>query len=97
MSQDGGLSFLILMILMFVIFYFLIIFPESRRRKKLMQQINEMKEGDRFVTAGGIIAEFISKDEEKGIVKAKISKDTIVEIGKDFIVSVLSNKVEEKK
>lgn len=95
--QDSGLSFLILMILMFVVFYFLIIFPENRRRKKLMQQINEMKEGDRFVTAGGIIAEFVSRDEERGIIKAKISKDTVVEIGKDFVVSVFQNKVEEKK
>lgn len=95
--QDGGFSFLILMVLMFVVFYFLIIFPENRRRKKLQQQINEMKEGDRFVTAGGIIAEFISRDENKGIVKAKISKDTVVEIGKDFIVSVIQDKVEEKK
>lgn len=95
--QDGGLSFLILMILMFVVFYFLIIFPENRRRKKLMQQINEMKEGDKFVTAGGIIAEFVSRDEDRGIIKAKISKDTVVEIGKDFVVSVLQNKVEEKK
>jgi len=95
--QDGGLSFLILMILMFVVFYFLIIFPENRRRKKLMQQINEMKEGDRFITAGGIIAEFVSRDEDRGIIKAKISKDTVVEIGKDFVVSVLQNKVEEKK
>lgn len=95
--QDGGLSFLILMILMFVVFYFLIIFPENRRRKKLMQQINEMKEGDKFVTAGGIIAEFVSRDEDRGIIKAKISRDTVVEIGKDFVVSVLQNKVEEKK
>lgn len=95
--QDGGLSFLILMILMFVVFYFLIIFPENRRRKKLMQQINEMKEGDKFITAGGIIAEFVSRDEDRGIIKAKISKDTVVEIGKDFVVSVLQNKVEEKK
>ncbi|MCX8029000.1 MAG: preprotein translocase subunit YajC [Brevinematales bacterium] len=95
--QDGGISFLILMILMFVVFYFLIIFPENRRRKKLMQQISQMKEGDRFVTAGGIIAEFVSRDEEKGIIKAKISKDTVVEIGKDFVVSVFQSNVEEKK
>ncbi|MEN2998541.1 MAG: preprotein translocase subunit YajC [Brevinematia bacterium] len=95
--QDGGLSFLILLILMFVVFYFLIIFPENRRRKKLMRQISEMKEGDRFVTAGGIIAEFVSRDEDRGIIKARISKETLVEIGKDFIVSVLQDKVEEKK
>ena len=95
--QDGGLSFLILMVLMFVVFYFLIIFPENRRRKKLMQKISEMKEGDKFVTAGGIIAEFVSRDEERGIIKAKISKDTTVEIGKDFIVSVLQEKIDDKK
>ncbi|MFN4245994.1 MAG: preprotein translocase subunit YajC [Brevinematia bacterium] len=95
--QDGGFSFLILMVLMFLVFYFLIIFPENRRRKKLMQKIEEMKEGDKFVTAGGIIAEFVSKDNEKGIIKARISKDTIVDIGKDFVVSVLQDKIEDKK
>jgi preprotein translocase subunit YajC len=88
MQGDGGLSFLILMILMFVAFYFLIIFPENRRRKKLQQQIDAMKEGDKFITAGGIIATFVSRKDN--IIKAKISDNTIVEIGKDFVVSVLS-------
>ncbi len=95
-NTGGSLSFLIMIVLMFIAFYFLIIFPENRRKKKLYQQIDSMKEGDRFITSGGIIATFVSKDPEKNIIKAKISDSTVVEIGRDFIVGVLSSDLERK-
>jgi len=43
------------LILMFVVFYFLLIRPQQRRQKELSQMIQELKKGDRVVTAGGII------------------------------------------
>lgn len=96
MNGSGGVSFLVLILLMFIAFYFLIIFPESRRKKKLIRKIDGLKEGDKFITSGGIIATFVSRDSEKNTIKAKISDTTVVEIGKDFVVGVLSASDEKK-
>ncbi len=43
------------LIVMFVVFYFLLIRPQQKRQKELNQTIQELKKGDKVVTAGGVI------------------------------------------
>ena len=43
------------LILMFVIFYFLLIRPQQKRQSELQKMVQNLKKGDRVVTAGGVI------------------------------------------
>ena len=52
--QGSQWSFWIMMILIFVVFYFFMIRPQTKKQKELQKQREEMKKGDKVVTAGGI-------------------------------------------
>ena len=42
------------LIFIFAIFYFLLIMPQQRRQKKWQQMLNDLKNGDKVVTSGGL-------------------------------------------
>lgn len=48
------LSFLPL-VLMFIVFYFLLIRPQQKKQKELSVMVQNLKKGDRIITAGGVI------------------------------------------
>ena len=50
----GGFASFVPLILMFVIFYFLLIRPQQKKTKEHRQMIENLKIGDRIVTAGGL-------------------------------------------
>ena len=85
-SGNPLLSFLPI-ILIFAVFYFFLILPQQRKQKKTQQMINSLKNGDRVLTAGGIIGQVVGTREE--IVVVKISDQTKIEINKSYVVSVL--------
>jgi len=56
-GEEGGFgdyTFIIFLVLIFGMFYFLMIRPQRKRQKEHQQLIEELKRGDRVVTAGGI-------------------------------------------
>ena len=64
---EGGTSIwtmLIFVVLLFGLMYFVMIRPQRKRQKEHQQLIEELKRGDRVVTAGGIygVIESISED-----------------------------------
>lgn len=85
-GQPGGssLSFWIMIIAMFVIMWLFMIRPQRKQQKELEKFRNELKRGDKVVTAGGIYG---TVDEIKdrtvlikvdGDVKLKVDKNSIV-------------------
>ncbi len=50
----GGMSFWIMIIAMIAIMYFFMWRPESKRRKQMENFRNNLKKGDKIITAGGI-------------------------------------------
>ncbi len=50
----GGFASFIPLILMFVIFYFLLIRPQQKKTKEHRQMIENLRTGDRIITAGGL-------------------------------------------
>src|SRR3989442_12384994 len=52
-GAGGWLGFAPL-IFIFAIFYFLLIMPQQRRQKKWQQMLNDLKNGDKVVTSGGL-------------------------------------------
>ncbi|MFH0725067.1 MAG: preprotein translocase subunit YajC [Pseudomonadota bacterium] len=59
----GGFTALIPLILMFVIFYFLLIRPQQKKAKEHREMVQNLKTGDRVITAGGIHGRITGMDE----------------------------------
>src|SRR3989442_15098799 len=58
-GAGGWLGFAPL-IFIFAIFYFLLIMPQQRRQKKWQQMLNDLKNGDKVVTSGGLRGNIIA-------------------------------------
>lgn len=43
------------LIVIFVLFYFMFIMPQKKEQKKMQEMLAALKEGDKIVTAGGIV------------------------------------------
>ena len=80
-----------MIILMFVIMYFFMIRPQRKQQKELEKFRNELKKGDKVITAGGIYGT-IGEIEEKtvllkvdGDVKIRVDKGSIVRDPSDYV------------
>jgi len=91
-EQGGGaalLSSLMPLILIFVIFYFLLIRPQAKRAKEHKKMLENLKKGDKVITAGGIYGVIESLDQKTAIVKiaenvkVKVSRNTIAGLRTD--------------
>lgn len=70
----SALTGLIPLLLIFLIFYVLIILPERRRRKKLQELIDNLKVGDKVITASGIYGTILSLRDDRLIIRSDQSK-----------------------
>lgn len=83
-QAGGGMSFWIMIILMFVIMWLFMIRPQRKQQKELEKFRNELKRGDKIVTAGGIYGT-VDEIKEKtllikvdGDVKLRVDKNSVV-------------------
>jgi preprotein translocase subunit YajC len=88
-QQPGILASILPLLILFAIFYFLVILPQQKQAKKHKEMVEALKKGDKIVTAGGIIAEVISNEED--FIKAKINDNVEVKITKDAIARKLED------
>ena len=66
----GDTTFLIIfLVLMFGMFYFFIIRPQRRRQKGHQHLVQELKRGDKVITAGGIYGQIESLSEDSVVLK----------------------------
>ena len=85
------LSFLPL-VLIFIIFYFFLIRPQQKRQQETQKMVNELKKGDRVVTAGGIIGTITSIQNDYVVLKVGDSENTKMEILKSAISGLRTEK-----
>lgn len=79
-KQGGGWSFWIMMILILVVFYLFMILPQRKKQKELEKKRNEMKPGQKVVTAGGVYG--ILRKVEDTCFMVEIAKDVVIKIDK---------------
>jgi preprotein translocase subunit YajC len=89
-GQPGGMpamisSFLPL-ILIFVVFYFLLIRPQQKKAKEHQQMLDNIKKGDKVITAGGIYA--VVENVGTNTLSVKIAENVKVKVGKGYIATV---------
>ena len=74
-TEAGGTSslwtMLIFVVLFFVLMYFTMIRPQRKRQKEHQQLLDELKRGDRVITAGGIYGTVESVSEDSIIIKVE--------------------------
>jgi preprotein translocase subunit YajC len=85
-GQGGGLISFLPLVLIFVIFYFLLIRPQQKRAKEHKQMLDNLKKGDKVITAGGEYG--IIEEVRPNTIVVKIAENVRVKIGKGYILSV---------
>jgi len=71
---DGGgfdPTFIIILVLMFAMFYFLMVRPQRKRQKEHQKLVEELKRGDRVITAGGIYGVIESTSEDSIVIRVE--------------------------
>ncbi len=89
-NSQSILTSLLPFVVLILIFYFFIIRPQRIQQKKHREMLENLKKGDRIVTNGGLICEFI-KAEDK-FFSVKLNSDTNIKIAKEYI----AYKIEEE-
>jgi preprotein translocase subunit YajC len=86
-TSSGFLSYLpmiIILVLLFGLFYFMMVRPMRQREKKHDQMVEQLHEGDRVITAGGIYGEIDTISQDSVIIKIesgakmKVTKGSIL-------------------
>lgn len=90
-TAGGGNIFasILPLLILFAIFYFLVILPQQKQQKKHKLMVEELKKGDKIVTAGGILAEVLKNEE--AFIKVKLNDDVEVKLTKDAIARKLDD------
>ena len=83
-SQSNPVLAFLPLVFMFVVFYFLLIRPQQKRQQEVNQMVQDLKKGDRVVTAGGVIGTIAGIQNDYVILKVG-DAETKIEILKSAI------------
>src|SRR5205809_5909052 len=84
---QGGFILWLPLLFIFAIFYFLLIMPQQKRQKRWQQMVNNLKNGDKIITGGGIRGTIISIKDDS--VTLRVPPDNLrLEVAKSSVVSV---------
>lgn len=70
---EGGsiLPFIIFLVVIFGLMYFVMIRPQRKRQKEHQEMTEELRRGDKVITAGGIYGQIEDVSEENVIIKVE--------------------------
>ena len=83
-AAGGGAGFWIMILLLFAVMWLFMIRPHRKQQKELEKFRNELKKGDKIVTAGGIYGTVAEIQERTvlikvdGEIKLRVDKNSIV-------------------
>ncbi len=82
-QEQSPMQMLIFMGIIIVIFYLFMIRPQVKRRKELTKFRNEIKQGDKIMTIGGIQGKVNAVKEESIIIE---TEGTLLKIDKNAVI-----------
>lgn len=90
-GQSNPLSMLLFFALIFIVFYLLIIRPQQRRQREHQKMLESVSNGDRVLTAGGLIGSVVGTKEADGvpILVLKIAENIKVEVSRHHVQQIL--------
>jgi preprotein translocase subunit YajC len=87
-GQPGGFIVFIPYILIFVVFYFLLIAPARKKQKKHAEMLDNLKNGDRVITNGGIHGTVVGLAD--GVVQLRIADQVKIDVSKSAVAALQS-------
>ena len=87
-GQPGGFVYFLPYILIFVVFYFLLIAPARKKQKKHAEMIENLRNGDRVITNGGIHGTVVGLGD--GVIQLRIADQVKIEIAKSAVAGLQS-------
>lgn len=88
----GGFIFqLFPLLIIMVIFYFLLIRPQQKQRKDMQEMLNNLKEGDRIVTRGGLMGMIDKVEPDRGTLRIELGNGIKVRVRRDYVDQVVKN------
>jgi preprotein translocase subunit YajC len=86
----GGFSIqgLLPFVLIFIIFYFLLIRPQQKRVKQHKLMVENLKRGNKVLTAGGIFGVISKANDGAETVTVEISQGVLVDVARQMISEV---------
>ncbi len=94
--SNSGIGQFIPLILIFVIFYFFLIRPQQKKVKEHKFMVENLKRGDKVVTAGGIVGR-VERIIDNEKIEVEISDNVKVEIIKSTGIQGLVTQSQEVK
>ncbi|HTF99527.1 MAG TPA: preprotein translocase subunit YajC [Nitrospirota bacterium] len=91
----GGISSLVMMAVIFGIFYFILIRPQQKKMKEHKKMVEELKKGDKIITAGGIYGTVVGVGTNS--LKVEIADGVKVKIGRHTVGTVLTEEEAAKE
>jgi len=82
----GGLLSMAPLFLIMLIFYFLLIRPQQKKFKAHKSMIDELKKGDKIITAGGVYGQVVDVHED--MLKVEIADGVRVRMKRDTITAL---------
>lgn len=72
-QTSGGFDWTLIAIMavMFAAFYFLMIRPQRKRQKQQQRMLEDLKKGDKIITAGGMYGTIETVDEDSMVVRVE--------------------------
>jgi preprotein translocase subunit YajC len=89
-GEWGNMFPLLMMLAIFVIFYFLLIRPQQKKAKEHKTFLENLKRGDRIITAGGLVGEIITIADQS--LTVEIADKVRVEVGRGYVAGFAPKK-----
>ena len=75
-AEEGGevgfdWTWIVFLVLIIGVFYFILIRPQQKRQKEHRQLMEELKRGDKVITAGGIYGQIDTVSDENVVIKVE--------------------------
>ncbi|WPX96928.1 preprotein translocase subunit YajC [Candidatus Bandiella euplotis] len=77
------------LLIIMVIFYFLVIRPQQKKLRDHQNMVNNLKKGDKVVTAGGIIGTISKVEAQDGVLLVEIAPEVKVKIKKETVSRIM--------
>ncbi len=97
LQQGGGLLIgLLPYVAVIAIFDFLVIVPQRKRQKQTEEMLNNLKNGDRVVTTGGLLGTVSGINAKENTIQLQIAPSVKVEIVRSAVTALQADKGEQK-
>jgi preprotein translocase subunit YajC len=85
-APNAFFTFLMPMGLILIIFYFLLIRPANKKQKAVQQMIDDLKNGDKVITTGGIHGVVAGITDE--IIQLRVAPNIKIEISRNAVAAL---------